>query len=56
MYYSDNEDSVQLKILDSFITCNTTANWTEVLLAVQNVKSYRAGSIYMENSLQGVFS
>jgi hypothetical protein len=29
MYYSENEKNVQLKIMDSFITCNTTANWTE---------------------------
>lgn len=42
--------------MDSFVTCNTTANWADVLAAVNSVMSYRAGSIYMENSLMGVVS
>jgi len=47
---------VTFSMLDSLVTCNTTANWVDVVAAVNAVKSYRAGSIYMENSLNGVIS
>lgn len=56
MFYSGLEPSVQLTIENSFITCNTSALWTDAIAAIIASKSYQAGAIYMENSLKGVVS
>jgi hypothetical protein len=56
MFYSSLEKKVKLTITNSKITCNTTALWSDALNAVNAVKSYQAGAIYMEASDLGVIS
>jgi hypothetical protein len=56
LFYSAYDTTVTFSILNSFVTCNTTANWADAVAAVNSVNSYRAGSIYMENSVIGVIS
>lgn len=58
LFYSAVETNILLKIADSFITCNQTALMSDAMAAVtaKPLASYRAGAIYMENSVPGIIS
>lgn len=58
LFYSAEETNILLSIADSFITCNETALMSDAMAAVtaKPLASYRAGAIYMENSVSGIVS
>ncbi len=58
LFYSAEETNILLKIENSFITCNDTALMSDAMNAVtaKPLASYRAGAIYMENSVPGIVS